>query len=1268
MAAVPPPDDDNEWAPGFEPPMAPAEGEGGKPGSKDNDKPKPSKKAETIRGTPTVDQPGPGLAEKSAQETTAEYFASWAEAEKMMKADLENGKFTQEQIEEIRILMEEGAKKMNLPHGEAPGGLTVEQWKEKAKKLEAELKTKGKEGDKYVAELMALQDQVRQAEAEKLEMEIRNAKLEKEHKEAMAKVDAATKDTRDKKNQEDKEKEDEKHAKALRDKDDKIRLLKEELDALSKRREADKKERDEAAAKDTDKEKDAVIQTLQKQVLEKDETIKKLEKDLKEEKQKNELEEAGYHAGENLKVTVQRLEEEKKRLKKEAVKLGEMITDLNGRIRKLESSQVRYLDAALESERKEKARGDLEISVIALKAKVKQFEDEEQLQIQRENNLTLDRQTLAAQVLQLKTQINQLNEALNQSKEALNQSKEALNQSNKALNQSKEELNQSKEAFNQSKEALNQFKEELNQSNEALNQSKKELNQSKEELNQSKKTLNQSKEELNQSNEALNQSKEELNQSNEALNQSKKELNQSKEALNQSKEKATEFEKTIKTLRTGVRETILKENVELKKQLEILQKSLDADQSEELKKQLEASQSANAVVQKRVEELLKELEKVRVKTLGDGANADEVKRLTEELKKATASVQKLTQDTKKVGDENERLKKEVVTKATLLENMTKELKKSTTEIGRLNEMKTEDAEMIRHLNEENDATQLEVVRLRSLQLPAPPVPPTQKELEYNQIRIRHFEEQEVEWRKRETFLDEKIEDNVKQIEELAEIVQQAEDLVNDITAENKLLQETTDELKLELEKAATKPIDATGDAAERERVHAEKIKELTERNSELSAKVDVLEEEKKKVRKSVTGTSAEAEEERRQLNQQRAKASAQTIQMLMGFMILQRALHGKTKGDMKRVLAAVEQARLQAEEVGDEKVIVEILNLVAIAAYYDGDTAKALASFNTIKESKHLNDSEQDIVDQWITQCEKGTDCPKGRSGYREALGFGPAPPSFRAPPKDEEEAKKAKKEAKKAKKEAKKAKKEARKVAKKAKKEAKKLKAGTKPKTALAPIRRGIHRPDLYVGILSPIQQQIWDGIDFSDFDYNHLTTEQKALFSFFPIDSEPESPRRPVVHRAAGPSAADPALPAPHPSTNLPPLPPSSSDSEGQPPPAPPRPPPVPPRPQQKTKPEKPASSAASSAGSVKGAQGAQGGKPSGMSQPTTDAALHIQYLVARLAESVKRIEELEGADADVVSLTARVERRDAQIEELRIYCEQIVAENTALQGDAA
>ncbi|TEY61123.1 hypothetical protein BOTCAL_0174g00050 [Botryotinia calthae] len=87
MAAVPPPGDlpkmcligliqDIEWAPGFEAPMTPAEGERGKPGSRDDDKPKPSKKAETIRGTATVDQPGPGLAERSAQETTAEYFAS----------------------------------------------------------------------------------------------------------------------------------------------------------------------------------------------------------------------------------------------------------------------------------------------------------------------------------------------------------------------------------------------------------------------------------------------------------------------------------------------------------------------------------------------------------------------------------------------------------------------------------------------------------------------------------------------------------------------------------------------------------------------------------------------------------------------------------------------------------------------------------------------------------------------------------------------------------------------------------------------------------------------------------------------------------------------------------------------------------------------------------------------------------------------------------------------------------------------------------------
>ncbi|TEY61124.1 hypothetical protein BOTCAL_0174g00060 [Botryotinia calthae] len=1110
-----------------------------------------------------------------------------------MKADLENGKFTQEQIEEIRKLMEEGAKKMNLPHGEAPGELTLEQWKEKATKLEAELKTRGKEGDKYLAQLMALQDQLRRAEIENLKMETRNVKLEKERKEAMALVDAATKETRDKKNQEDKEKEDEKHAKALRDKDHSISLLKEEIDALSKRLEADKKEREEAAAKDTDKEKNAEVQTLQKQAIQKDEIIKKLEKDLEEEKHKNDLEEAGYHAGENLKVAVQRLEEEKKRLKKEAAKLGETIADLNGKIRKLESSQVRYLDAALDSERKEKERERLEINFVELKKRVQQFEDEEKIQIKREQELLLSRQTLGAQVLRLKTQINQLNEALNQSKEKATKYEETIKNLRKAVHDSSGELG---------REFL-VLGAEIKKLEARVKEQDAKILQQGSEIRAQKKTIG---------------------------------------------------EQTLK-IRVGTpgeshgelalqNQTIFKENLELKKQLEILQKNLDADQSEELKKQLEASQSANAAVQKRVEELLKELEEVRVKKIGEGANADEVKRLMEELKKATAYLQKSTQDTKKVIDENERLKEDVATKATLIQTVMKQLKKFTTEIGRLNEMKTEDAEMIRHLNEENNANKIELARLWSLQIPAPPIAPSQKELEYNQIRVRHFEEQEVRWRKREAFLDEKIEENEKQIEELKEITQQSEDLINDMTVEQKSLQEITDKLKLELASAATKPIDDTGDAAERERVHAEKIKELTERNSALSAQVNVLEEERKKVRKSVTGTSAEAEKEKRQLNQQQAKASAQTIQMLMGFMILQRALNGKVKGDMKRVLAAVEQARLQAEEVGDEKVIVEISNLVAIAAYYDGDTAKALASFNAIKESKHLNDSEQDVVERWITQCEKGADCPKGRSGYREALGFGPAPPSFHAPPKDEE---------------AKKARKEARKAAKKA---AKRMKAGTKPKTASAPIRRGIHRPDLYVGILSPRQQQIWDGIDFSDFDYNHLTTEQKSLFSFFPIDSEPESPRRPVVHRAAGPSTAGSALPAPRPHFDLPPLPPSSSDSEGPPP------PPAPPRPQRKTKPEKPDSSGASSAASVKGAQGAQGGQTSRMSRPTTDAALHIQYLVARLAESVRRVKELEGADADVVSLTARVGRRDAQIEELRIYCEQIVAENTALQGNAA
>lgn len=95
---------DDQWAPGFELPIPSAEGAD----KKGDDKVAPTKKAETIRGTATVNQPGPGLAERPEQETTAEYFASWAEAERMMRADLEKGKFTAEQVDEIKRLMEAG--------------------------------------------------------------------------------------------------------------------------------------------------------------------------------------------------------------------------------------------------------------------------------------------------------------------------------------------------------------------------------------------------------------------------------------------------------------------------------------------------------------------------------------------------------------------------------------------------------------------------------------------------------------------------------------------------------------------------------------------------------------------------------------------------------------------------------------------------------------------------------------------------------------------------------------------------------------------------------------------------------------------------------------------------------------------------------------------------------------------------------------------------------------------------------------------------------
>ncbi|TGO50206.1 hypothetical protein BOTNAR_0402g00040 [Botryotinia narcissicola] len=1344
MAAVPPPGDtylidliqDDKWAPGFELPIPSAE----RADKKDDDKTVPTKKAETIRGTATVNQPGPDLAERPEKETTAEYFESWAEAERMMRAELEKGKFKAEQVDEIRRLMEAGAIKMKLPYKKAPGEMTIAQWKEKAAKLEDKLKDKGKEGDKYVAQLMALQDQLRQSEVANLEMETRNAKLDKERKEAMAKIDKAAQEKRDKKDQENKDKEDarwkaeaekhaqalrekdkkfqalkqevdalskridtgqeqrgkkdqenkdkedekrkaeaekhakalrerddkiqalkqevdalskrieagqekpdqkdqkdkdkeeevrkaeaEKHAKALREKDDKIRVFERNLDALSKRAEAEKKEREKAAAKEKEKDKRAEI--LQKQALEKDEKIKKLEKDLEEEKHKNDLEEAGYHGDDELKAIIKRLEHEKEQLKKETAKLKDVISGFKEQVRALESSQARFLDAAINEEQRGKERDDLEVNVVELKRRVKQYIDEEKIQIERERVLKLDRQTLGAQVVQKQEEITQLNEELKQSKERITACEGTIHTLQKAVDDSSGTLGRE---FVVLEEEIKKLGDKVKERDVRISQQQSEIGAQK------------------------------------------KKIGEQAVKIRIGTPGASHGELALQN------QAIFKQNTELKKKLENMEKNLGAGDTEELKRQLEASQrqleasqKEYAVVQERVEKLLQELEEVRKTKLGDGTNASEIERLKQETKKAAEEIQKLTQDTRKAVGEINRLKKENAAGTTTLQTITKELNKATNEISRLVDEKEEATEMIRHLKEENEAHQFEIGRLRSLR-PQVLVHPSQKELEYNKIKIGHYQEQERLWRVEKDELEAQTEEYEKQIQDLITITKQSDDIVNEMTVEQTELQKTVEQLKLELAAAPAKPVDDTGgvgeapaDAAGRERVHAEKIKELTDKNSALSKQVDALKGEIEKIRKSFAGAHTDAEKEKNQLSQQQAQASAQAIHMLMGFMILQRALNGKVNGDMDRVLAAVDQARVQAEAVGDQKLIVEVSYLAAIAVYYEGDTPKALESFNAVKDSKDWDDSRKDLVKQWIAHCEKGADCPKGRSGYREALGLGPVPPSFRAPPKapkgdDDEEAKKAKEEAKKTRKEAKKAKK----VEKRA---AKKSKTGTKPRRASAPKPRGIHRPDLYVGILSPRQQQIWDTIDFSDFDYNHLAPEQQSQFSFFPIDSEPESPRRPVAHRGAGPSSELSPLPTPRAHFGLPPLPPSGSDSgEGAPPPPPPQ-PPGPQRPPGKNKPLRPASSAVSSAASAQAAQGTQEEQPSRMSRPTTDAALHIQYLVAQLAESGRRIRELEPAGATVETLTGRVQRRDKQIEDLKLFSEQVVAENIALKDDA-
>ncbi|RAL65981.1 hypothetical protein DID88_005642 [Monilinia fructigena] len=387
-----------------------------------------------------------------------------------------------------------------------------------------------------------------------------------------------------------------------------------------------------------------------------------------------------------------------------------------------------------------------------------------------------------------------------------------------------------------------------------------------------------------------------------------------------------------------------------------------------------------------------------------------------------------------------------------------------------------------------------------------------------------------------------------------------------------------------------------------------------------------LEKEKETLQKEADESGSGVEERAWELTALKAHSSLYVVEILLGFLVLRRALDGVVSGDMEDVKAVMTIVLDESEEAGDAELVAEVAWLKAIVCYYEGDTPKALIGFTQALEADVWEYYEKNILEQWIRECTPGTssDCPTGRSGYREALGFGPGPGTLKAPlkrPSDKQL------------KEAKKVKKEAKNAAKRAK----------KPRRAPEPRRRGVHRRDLYVGILSPRQQRIWDSIDFNNFDYNQLNSGQQSLFSFEPFEDEP--------HSLFG------GVPPPQP-PQLPPR-----ESPPQPPQPPPESPPDSPRRDERVR--TPSSTASSAASII--AEGNQIRRPSRMDDLTTNASLHIQWLTARLADREARIRELENIHGDILIVRAQLHRREGQIQELRNHANIMIAELTVWRRTA-
>ncbi|APA11779.1 hypothetical protein sscle_08g065490 [Sclerotinia sclerotiorum 1980 UF-70] len=1336
MAAVPPPEDDQEgdepWAPGFEKPCEPGEerkeekkegggggegeGEGTKgediePGSGDTDKKPPPKKAETIRGTPTVTQPGLDLAERTEQETTAEIFAQWEKAEMMMRADLDAGTYTKEQIEEIRTLMAASKLKMGLSGKKAADVMTIEQLKEKIINLEKDLKEKGQHGDEIIAQLMELQDQMKQTQLVRAEGEKREARYKEQYKEAMAKVDAATKEQRERKERTDKKREEEirqaeariladalrdreiavnllqreltakeeeldrmkatteevkelleveaamrkeaemkmegeiaelqkqasqkdkkveeliQELKTLHERDDTVVLLQQQLDAKQKeldRFEAERRKEKELLDKEAEQRRESEIRTeaeitkLQREAFQKDEKVKELTKELgtlhekddtitllqqqleakqkeldrveaerkdgkepsdkgaetrreeglkweaeitelqrvayqKDEKIKElahklevalltkYTEGALYHTGESYVDAVKRLERDNLEFRRQIAELEKVQGQLESKNAELEVSAIKDLDERINLELRA-ADGDAALE------KMKVWQEEEEIQIIRMNGLLVERRNLALQVtrqedqvIEKDKQIQSLTVTVEQLQAVVDAGPEGAGADNLLL-----------------RKQLEEFGTEVAELKQQLEGSKQEAIKQESAFTIKHTKLVDEYESLKKRLEVISRQKEDAivetfkNKEMEGFERKKYDWVQGR--LTQAREEvAKTFQKQIEELQLQEAKT--------KRELEAVKEDREAIKNElviaeQNRRQLDELKKENTALKSQMQELQRGLAVVRLR--------GRFQKCKEELAEAKKSIEDLKQQ------------------------LTAKEQQPGGDIGaKENE--------ISRLKQGTEKLESEIQRLKQIEEKGP-----QDDTELSNLRheVAQLKEQEENWKTESNLLIVDMQQSVDVINELSTEQQRLNGVI--VVLRGKLAESVTayEAAKnawrlLEAKVLASAKTGGAGSASQTQQAQAKRIQQLIDENKKLREELTTPD----------TGTGP-GTGDLANFNKRKAQSRLQNIQMLMSFMVLQRASHGFVAGDMDSVLAAVDQATIEASLVGDQRLIVEVAFWATIAEYYLGNSTGALVGFEALKDSEQWTDKERELVKKWIAECEQGSDCPKEKLGYKEAIAIEPVSDAPSRPPRRPSD---------KARREAKKAKKAEKKAAKKAKKAQQKSKRASASKL--------IPRRELYVGILSEDQQKIWDTIDFEDFNYEKLTTQQQSLFSFEPIKYEPDSPP-PLSPPPAPPTEEIPfyKLPA------LPPSRPGSETSDGRP-------------PEGETEED----------------------QPSRMGNVTANAALHIQFLTARLADREARIQELENMHVDMLTIRAQLDERDAQIQELRRHSQVMIAELT-------